>query len=100
MGRRKRMPRVLIDVTQWVHWPATTGVQRVIGHLAERWQGDEVEAFFGFLEDDAYVVGPIDGFASVSQSQFERREPGEARPDSGTSGAREPPEVGRRRRAE
>jgi glycosyltransferase involved in cell wall biosynthesis len=83
------MPRVLIDVTQWVHWPATTGVQRVIGHLAGCWRGDEVEASFGFLDNDAYVVGPINGFASVSQSQFERRDPGGDRTESGTSVARE-----------
>jgi glycosyltransferase involved in cell wall biosynthesis len=72
------MPRVLIDVSQWAHWPAATGIQRVLGHLAERWRGDEVEASFGFLDDDAYVVGPIAGFASVLRSRFERREPGVA----------------------
>lgn len=88
------MPSVLIDVTQWAHWPATTGVQRVLGHLAERWRGDEAEASFGFIDHDAYVVGPIAGFASVVRSRFERGKPGEHWADSAASVARDLRKVG------
>jgi glycosyltransferase involved in cell wall biosynthesis len=79
------MPRVLLDVSQWAHWPAATGIQRVLGHLAERWHGDEVEASFGLLENDAYVVGPIAGLASVLRSRFERRNLEDDRAPTGTS---------------
>jgi glycosyltransferase involved in cell wall biosynthesis len=71
------MPRVLVDVSQWAYWPAATGVQRVLDHLAAEWQGDEVEAAFGFLEGDSFAVGPIAGFASVMRSRFEQREQAE-----------------------
>ena len=83
------MPRVLVDVSQWAHWPAATGIQRVLGHLAERWRGDDVEACFGLLDGDAYLVGPIAGFASVLRSRFERHETQNVAADTGASAVRE-----------
>jgi glycosyltransferase involved in cell wall biosynthesis len=83
------MPRVLVDVSQWVQWPAATGIQRVLGHLAARWRGEEVEASFGFLENGAYVVGPIAGFASVIRARFETQGPGDDPAVTGASVVRE-----------
>jgi glycosyltransferase involved in cell wall biosynthesis len=79
------MPRVLVDVTQLVNWPATTGVQRVLRHLAENWRGDEVRASFGFIDGDAYVIGTPTDFASVVRARFEQPRRARAEPDPGKS---------------
>jgi glycosyltransferase involved in cell wall biosynthesis len=65
-------PRLLVDVTQYVNWPATTGVQRVVGHLAADWEGSFLDAKFGFIERDVYVVGPIENLGSAIATTFER----------------------------
>ena len=57
--RAQRRPRLLVDVTQFVSWPAASGVQRVLRHLAEEWSGDDVEGFYGFIRDGQFVTGPI-----------------------------------------
>jgi glycosyltransferase involved in cell wall biosynthesis len=75
------MSRVLVDVSQWAHWPATTGIQRVLGHLAANWSGGDVDASFGVVADGAYSVGPIADFAAVLRSRFE----GSTRTDAGGS---------------
>ena len=74
-GGGKRVPRVIVDVSQWAHWPAATGIQRVVGHLAARWRGAEVDASFGVLDDGAYTVGPIADFASLLGARFEGGNP-------------------------
>jgi glycosyltransferase involved in cell wall biosynthesis len=63
-------PRLLVDVTQYVSWPATSGVQRVLRHLAEDWPGQRVEARFGFIEHGRYVTGPIAELGYVIGSTF------------------------------
>ena len=62
--------RLLIDVSQFVSWPTATGVQRVLRHLAENWGGDEVEAWYGFIDKKRYVTGPLEAFSSVIASSF------------------------------
>jgi glycosyltransferase involved in cell wall biosynthesis len=62
--------RLLVDVTQYVHWPATSGVQRVLQKLAANWRGRTLEASFGFIEAGSYVTGPISELASVIAAAF------------------------------
>jgi glycosyltransferase involved in cell wall biosynthesis len=62
--------QLLVDVTQYVSWPATSGVQRVLRHLGENWRGETVAASFGFLEKRRYVAGPIAALGSVIASTF------------------------------
>jgi glycosyltransferase involved in cell wall biosynthesis len=69
----RRPPRLLVDVTQYVNWPATSGVQRVLFHLAEDWSGDTVDACFGFINGRRYVTGPISRLALVIGSVFSAR---------------------------
>jgi glycosyltransferase involved in cell wall biosynthesis len=59
-----------VDVTQFVSWPAASGVQRVLRHLAEEWKGDEVEAIYGFLRDWHFVTGPISALGRELASVF------------------------------
>jgi glycosyltransferase involved in cell wall biosynthesis len=63
-------PALLVDVSQYVSWPATTGVQRVLLNLARHWSAQTVDASFGFLDDEGYVIGPFDLFASVLAGAF------------------------------
>jgi glycosyltransferase involved in cell wall biosynthesis len=65
--------RLLVDVTQYVSWPATSGVQRVLWHLAHNWPGMRVEASYGFLERRRYVVGPVAHLGRVIRSTFRER---------------------------
>jgi glycosyltransferase involved in cell wall biosynthesis len=64
------LPRVLVDVTQYVTWPATSGVQRVLLHLAREWREKNVEARFGFIENQHYLIGPLRDLGSVVDSVF------------------------------
>jgi glycosyltransferase involved in cell wall biosynthesis len=63
-------PRLLVDVTQYVSWPASSGVQRVLQHLAKEWSEAKIEARFGFLDRGFYVTGPISELASIIRSTF------------------------------
>jgi glycosyltransferase involved in cell wall biosynthesis len=74
--------RVLIDVTQYVNWPARSGVQRVLGRLAADWPGRLTDACYGFLENGSYVTGSIETFASVIEATFQGRESLEVRSSS------------------
>jgi glycosyltransferase involved in cell wall biosynthesis len=62
--------RLLVDVTQYVRWPATSGVQRVLQKLAANWRGRTLEADFGFIQGGSYVTGPISELASVIGAAF------------------------------
>ena len=66
----KRRPRLLVDVTQFVNWPAASGVQRVVRHLAEGWKGDDVEGIYGFIRDGRFVTGPISALGREMASVF------------------------------
>ena len=70
VGGVKRRPRLLVDVTQFVSWPAASGIQRVLRHLAEEWRGDEVEGVYGFIRDGRFVTGPISALGRVIASVF------------------------------
>src|SRR5215475_7142168 len=65
-----KRPRVLVDVTQFVSWPAASGVQRVLRHLAEEWEGDDVEGLYGFIRAGRFVTGPISALGSEIASVF------------------------------
>ena len=67
----KRRPRLLVDVTQFVSWPATSGVQRVLRHLVGEWRFDYVDADFGFVDGDRYITGHLSDFAGFVASTFE-----------------------------
>ena len=93
------LPRVLVDVTQYAWSPATAGIQRVLWHLAENWEGRTVSARFGFLEGHSrgrrlrslaragqngrYVTGDIADLGSVIGSTFK----------SGNTGLSIPPDI-------
>lgn len=66
-------PRLLVDVTQYATWPARSGIQRVLANLAAEWAGNRVAAQFGFIEDDAFVVGPIDRVGTRIRKSFATR---------------------------
>ena len=58
------MPRVIVDVTQLVHWPgALTGIPRVIDEIARRYAGDsslaDEPAFVSWVSRDR-VVAAVD----------------------------------------
>ncbi len=68
--RRAQAPRLLVDVSQYVRWPAVSGVQRALGHLAHNWDGHAVDARYGFIEDGSYVTGPFSELGSLVASTF------------------------------
>ena len=70
-GIKPARPRLLIDVSQYVSWPATSGVQRVLLHLAQGWSGTEVNGSFGFIDNGSYVTGPLVELAAVLALSFE-----------------------------
>jgi glycosyltransferase involved in cell wall biosynthesis len=70
VGGAPRRPRLLVDVTQFVSWPAASGVQRVLRHLADEWRGDEIEGLYGFIRDGRFVTGPISALGSEIASVF------------------------------
>jgi glycosyltransferase involved in cell wall biosynthesis len=74
------MKRVLFDVSQYFSWPARSGVQRVLLHLASKWRGDRAEASFGYLDSANYITGPLEALGSVMSDTFQE--------DEGTSDAR------------
>jgi glycosyltransferase involved in cell wall biosynthesis len=67
------VPQVLFDVTQYVSWPARSGVQRVMARLVASWQGISVQPYFGYIEDGRYVTGPLAAFASLIGETFAER---------------------------
>jgi hypothetical protein len=66
-----RAKRLLVDVSQYANWPATSGVQRVLGHLATGWPSRYVDAHFGFVVGSRYVTGPIAALGAVIAEAFE-----------------------------
>lgn len=62
--------RLLVDVTQYACWPALSGVQRVLLHLAEGWQATTVDARFGFVDDGGYAIGPMQALGTVIRAAF------------------------------
>ena len=62
--------RLLVDVTQYVDWPARSGVQRVLLHLANEWSGKAIDARFGFIRKGQYATGPVSQLGSVIGSTF------------------------------
>jgi glycosyltransferase involved in cell wall biosynthesis len=67
--------RLLVDVTQYSSWPATSGVQRVLQRLASEWAGEQVDADFGYIEGGSYATGPLRKLADVIRATFEAAEP-------------------------
>ena len=61
---------LIVDVTQYAHWPAVSGVQRVLLHLAEDWPGVDIDARFGFLDEGRYTTGPLSALGTVIGSAF------------------------------
>ena len=64
-------------MTQFVTWPAISGVQRVLRHLAEQWRGDDVEAIYGFIRQGQFVSGPIAALAKEIAPAFRGASSGE-----------------------
>jgi glycosyltransferase involved in cell wall biosynthesis len=62
--------RLLVDVSQYVSWPATSGVQRVIGKLAHEWPDIHVEPSYGYLEGGRYFTGDLRMLGSLIESTF------------------------------
>jgi glycosyltransferase involved in cell wall biosynthesis len=61
---------LIIDVTQYAHWPATSGVQRVLQHLAQDWPSMGIDARYGFLHEGRYTTGPLSALGTVIASIF------------------------------
>jgi glycosyltransferase involved in cell wall biosynthesis len=62
--------RLLVDVSQYVNWPATSGVQRVVGRLARDWPDGHVEPSYGYLEGDRYITGDLRVLGTLIESTF------------------------------
>ena len=62
--------RALVDISQFMGRPIPSGVQRVLGHMAEWWDEDVVEARFGYLEGSAYVTTEAAVFAALVRDVF------------------------------
>ena len=58
-------------MTQYVSWPATSGIQRVLRHLAGDWPSDVIDARYGFVQGRRYVTGPISMLGSVIARAFQ-----------------------------
>jgi glycosyltransferase involved in cell wall biosynthesis len=67
-----RNSSVLVDVTQYANWAATTGIQRVLLHLACDWPPHGIEARFGVLHRGRYATGPLDALATFVEGNFTR----------------------------
>lgn len=67
-----RLP-LLVDVSQYAGWPATSGIQRVLKHVAQDWPGAHFEACFGFLEGKNFVTGPISDLGELIAAAFTGR---------------------------
>ena len=74
--------RLLVDVTQYVSWPATSGVQRVLWHLTEEWPAANLDASYGFAHRGRYVTGPISKLAAFIASTFQSKTGTEASSES------------------
>lgn len=81
-------PHLLVDVTQYVSHPATSGVQRTLWQLARRWTGDQVDALFGALVGDRMVIVEPAAFAHLLGTTF-----GTDVPDTPGSGEAGPSDV-------
>ncbi|HKP23816.1 MAG TPA: glycosyltransferase [Dongiaceae bacterium] len=51
---------LLIDLTQFVHLPARSGVQRVVVELIKSWPDGVVAADIGYATDGGYAVAPLE----------------------------------------
>jgi glycosyltransferase involved in cell wall biosynthesis len=80
-----RPPHLLVDVTQFVGQPATSGVQRTLWHLAKRWPGNLVEALFGTRVGDRMITVEPATLAQVIGSAFERRPRTDSNPGTATN---------------
>jgi glycosyltransferase involved in cell wall biosynthesis len=66
-------PAVLVDVSQFVAHPVTTGVQRVVLHLLEQAPGDRIDWIPAFLDGSDYVTLTRAAVVDVMQEVFDRR---------------------------
>jgi glycosyltransferase involved in cell wall biosynthesis len=64
-------PRLLIDITQYASWPATTGVQRTLLHIASLCRGHGGDARYGILHNGRYAVGPLETLSRVMRETFD-----------------------------
>lgn len=62
-------------MTQYVSWPAASGVQRVLRHLAEEWREESIEARYGYIDGRRFVTGPMPALGSVIASVFSMSSP-------------------------
>lgn len=64
-------PRLLIDITQYASWPATTGVQRTLLHFASRCGRNGGDARYGILHNRRYAVGRLETLSRVMRATFD-----------------------------
>ena len=63
-------PHLLVDVSQYVGHPVTSGVQRTLWQLARRWTGDLVDALFAVRVDDEMVIVDRQSFSELLGTAF------------------------------
>ena len=63
-------PHLLVDVSQYVSHPVTSGVQRTLWQLARRWTGDLVDALFAVRVDDEMVIVDRQSFSELLGTAF------------------------------
>jgi len=63
-------PPLLVDISQYAGWPATSGIQRVLKHIAQDWPGAHFDARFGFLEGRSFITGPISELGTLIAATF------------------------------
>jgi glycosyltransferase involved in cell wall biosynthesis len=62
--------QLLIDMTQFVHEPARSGVQRVLVELIRNWPHAVVSADIGYATDASYAIVPLQRAGDALQTHF------------------------------
>lgn len=65
-----RGPRVILDLSQFVSWPATSGIQRVLRHVLEGLKLGPVDAYVGTLQNGNYDVVRVGAAADAIGEVF------------------------------
>lgn len=63
-------PRVLVDLSQFASWPATSGIQRVLRHVLEGLKVGPVDAYVGTLREGKYDIVRVDAASDAVGDTF------------------------------
>lgn len=63
-------PRVVVDLSQFVSWPATSGIQRVLRHVLHGLKSGPLDAYVGALKEGRYDIVRAGTAADVIDDVF------------------------------